>query len=137
MLSYWIDLGFYFTTSSIQWRFPIAIQILFAVAMIGGMYGLKLPESPRYLVRAGKNDEALAVLAALADAPVTDPEVLQTWRGICDVTAIEGAHAFKFGELLTHGKTQNFRRTMIGILAQCFQQICGINLITWVFARAR
>jgi MFS family permease len=34
MISYWLDLGFYFTSGSISWRFPIAFQILFAVMMI-------------------------------------------------------------------------------------------------------
>ena len=35
MLSYWIDLGFFYTVGDMSWRFPIAFQILFAVVMIG------------------------------------------------------------------------------------------------------
>lgn len=37
MLSYWVDLGFYYTTGSISWRFPIALQILFALIMVGSI----------------------------------------------------------------------------------------------------
>lgn len=34
MISYWVNVGFFFATGSISWRFPIAIQILFALVMI-------------------------------------------------------------------------------------------------------
>lgn len=34
MTSYWINVGFFFTNGSISWRFPIAIQIIFAIIMI-------------------------------------------------------------------------------------------------------
>jgi hypothetical protein len=37
MLSYWIDLGFYFTTGGIAWRFPVALQMVFAIVMIALM----------------------------------------------------------------------------------------------------
>lgn len=36
---------------------------------------------------------------------------------------------FRYRELLTNGPSQNFRRTLLGVAAQFFQQICGINLI--------
>ncbi|RSH88976.1 hypothetical protein EHS25_002638 [Saitozyma podzolica] len=116
MISYWLDLGFYFTSGSISWRFPIAFQILFAVMMI---------------VCMGRHAESLAVLAALDDKPVDDREVLQTWHGICDAVAAEEEGGFSFKMLFQNGKQQHFRRTLLGILAQCFQQISGINLITY------
>ena len=34
MISYWVNVGFFFAKGSISWRFPIAIQILFAIVMI-------------------------------------------------------------------------------------------------------
>ena len=40
MLSYWVNVGFFFTDrqgeggSSISWRFPIALQILLALIML-------------------------------------------------------------------------------------------------------
>ncbi|KAK4689328.1 vacuolar iron transporter family protein, partial [Tremellales sp. Uapishka_1] len=131
MTSYWVDLGFYFTSGSISWRFPIALQILFALFMIAAMWGFRLPESPRWLVAKGKHAESLAVLAALAGTSVDDKKVLQTWHGICNAVALETEGGFKFANLTTHGKGQNFRRTLLGVLAQCFQQISGINLITY------
>lgn len=91
------------------------------------MYAFRLPESPRWLAAKGMHAEALSVLAALDSTSVDDPKVLRTWHGICDAVATEAAGGFSFGELLHHGKRQNFRRTLLGILAQCFQQISGIK----------
>jgi hypothetical protein len=92
-------------------------------------YAFRLPESPRWLASKGKHAEALAVLAALDDKPVDDREVLQTWHGICDAVAVEEEGGFSFKMLFQNGKQQHFRRTLLGILAQCFQQISGIK---WV-----
>jgi MFS family permease len=33
MCSYWVGLGFYYTTGDIQWRFPIAFQSIFTIIM--------------------------------------------------------------------------------------------------------
>lgn len=111
--------------------------------MIAFMYVFTLPESPRWLVARGRNAEALAVLAALDNTGVDDPAVRQTWHGILDAVAAESAEGFQFRQIFTHGNSQNFRRTLIGMLSQCFQQISGerqrqerrltpgINLITY------
>ena len=98
--------------------------------MIICMYAFKLPESPRWLCAKGKNEEALAVLAALEGQSVDDKKSLRMLQGIRDAVAAETAGAFSFKDLLSHGRGQNFRRTMLGILAQCFQQISGIKWVT-------
>jgi MFS family permease len=33
MCSYWVGLGFYYTSGDIQWRFPIAFQAIFTIIM--------------------------------------------------------------------------------------------------------
>lgn len=141
MISYWINLGFYFVApnqdftgpnpkggSSASWRFPIAFQILFALIMVGCLYGFRLPESPRWLVAKGRHEEAIAVLAALDNTTVDDPEVRQTHRAIMDAVSQE---KFSFRQILTGGRSQNLRRTVLGCLSQMFQQISGINLVTY------
>lgn len=47
-LSYWVDFGMSFCSSSISWRLPIAIQIVFALVILA--FVLQLPESPRWLI---------------------------------------------------------------------------------------
>lgn len=72
----------------------------------------------------GRHEEAIAVLAVLDDKDVHDEDVLSTWKGIVDSAAqSEGEFAFK--ELFHHGRMQHFRRTALGVLVQCFQQISG------------
>lgn len=90
------------------------------------MWGFRSPESPRWLAAKGRHAEAIAVLAALQNAPVDDPEVLRTWTGIVELNA-QSVGDFAIKELWSHGTTQHFRRTMLGILAQAFQQLSGIK----------
>jgi hypothetical protein len=86
-----------------------------------------LPESPRLLVKQGKDAEALAVLAALDDLPYTDPKIQQLYHAIRETVEIEdgGGKKSSLRDLFTGGRSQNFRRAMLGIVIQCFQQITG------------
>ncbi|KZT20815.1 general substrate transporter [Neolentinus lepideus HHB14362 ss-1] len=131
MVSYWIDFAcFWANSSSAQWRVPIALQILFALVLIGGIQFL--PESPRWLVKNGRTAEALAVISALDDRPPSDPGVQRTFLGIREAVAMEGGVGkASLKELFHGGPSQNFRRACLGIVNQCFQQITGINLITY------
>ncbi|EEB88480.1 hypothetical protein MPER_13662, partial [Moniliophthora perniciosa FA553] len=76
--------------------------------------------------------------------PTSDPEVKQTFHAIREAVAIESGSPVideKTGntvqqqsslrELFTGGRSQNFRRVTLGVVVQCFQQITGINLITY------
>lgn len=69
--SYWLDFGFSFLDpSTIAWRFPIGFQIFFALLIL--LFILELPESPRWLILKGQEDEAMSVLSALSDLPPDD-----------------------------------------------------------------
>lgn len=130
MIAYWVDYGFYFLEGSIRWRFPIAFQSFFTVIVMWGL--LYLPESPRWLAMKGRVQEARSVTARLLGKPVDDEEVNAEVQTITDaLDAQSGEGKFRFKELLTGGPSQNLRRTLLGIAAQFFQQICGINLITY------
>ncbi|KAJ3550977.1 hypothetical protein NM688_g4957 [Phlebia brevispora] len=133
MISYWVDFALFWASgSSAQWRVPIALQICLALVMIIGIFFL--PESPRWLAREGRNEEALAVICALEDKPRDDPSVQRTYLGIQEAVAVEarsptGRSALR--EIFTGGPGQNFRRATLGVVNQCFQQITGINIITY------
>ncbi|KAI0750946.1 general substrate transporter [Daedaleopsis nitida] len=133
MISYWIDFAFFWLSgSSAQWRVPIGLQIILALIMIGGISFL--PESPRWLAKHGRNAEALAVISALDGKPHTDQGVRQTYNGILEAVAAEahfGDDSSPLREIFTNGPSQNFRRAFLGVVIQCFQQITGINIITY------
>jgi len=87
VLAYWIDFGFSFIEGPASWRTPIAIQLIFAIAVVFIVWGL--PESPRWLAKRGRMDEALEVICAVNDLPVDDPYVISEMESIRQVLALE------------------------------------------------
>ncbi|KAL7625342.1 hypothetical protein AAE478_004558 [Parahypoxylon ruwenzoriense] len=127
MVSYWIDLGLSFVESSVAWRFPLAFQIVFCLFILAFIWNL--PESPRWLILKNREDEAREVLAALSDTTVDDKIVKNEFTAIKE-TVIEMSKG-SFRDLFTMDRERNFHRTMLAVINQMFQQISGINLITY------
>ncbi|KAL5383907.1 hypothetical protein DPSP01_005707 [Paraphaeosphaeria sporulosa] len=93
---------------------------------------LYLPDSPRWLVMRGREEEAKELIARLADAPYSSEEVDAELTNIKDALEAQSrGGGFKMRELLQNGPLQNLRRILLGIAAQFFQQISGIKLITY------
>ena len=110
------------------WRIPIAIQFIWAFILSAGM--LYLPESPRWLIKKGKDDAAAHALGRLTSLSPDDPEVETELNDIRAALTEEQklgessyADCFKF----THNKI--FLRTLSGIFIQAWQQLTGINFI--------
>ncbi|KAM0786056.1 hypothetical protein ACM66B_006867 [Microbotryomycetes sp. NB124-2] len=127
-ISYWIDYGFSFISSSVSWRVPIALQVVFAIGLLTMIHFL--PESPRWLVAHGDLAEAQRVVAALEPAPFHSPEVIGQTRVILE--SIEGDKQNRgIADLFTNGPTQHFRRMLLGGSSQIFQQIGGCNAVIY------
>nr|SIP56007.1 putative Sugar Porter [Yarrowia alimentaria] len=157
-LSYWIDFGFYWVNNDADWRFPIAFQIIFSMFLTFTV--MSLPESPRWLVKKQRFDEAAGVFSALEDVPLDDPYVIDqitevkesimmeqlAQLGVDGSAAREKITSGEFqmgaelpflkqmGLMFTFGKKKNFHRTMLAYWNQVMQQITGINLITYYAA---
>lgn len=127
VISYWIDFGFAYVDSSAQWRFPIALQILFALLLIAGI--AVLPESPRWLLNRGRDAEALRVLAALNRTSELDPATRTEQKVIADsIAAVAGVQSHSgFRDVFSSGNGQHLRRMLIGASSQMFQQLGGIS----------
>ena len=130
MISYWIDFGMSFVSGQVAWRFPIAFQIFFALVILA--FVLELPESPRWLILKGKEEEAMNVLSALSDLPVDDHYIKNEFTAIKDTVLEEEQGSFK--DLFTMDENRHFHRVVLAYVNQVFQQISGINLITYYAA---
>lgn len=130
-LSYWLDFGFSFLDpSSVSWRFPIAFQIFIALIILA--FVMFLPESPRWLIFKGREDEAADVLTALLDTDREDPLVENEFVAIKD-TVLEAQNT-SWRDLFTMDENRHFHRVVLAYVNQMFQQISGINLITYYAA---
>lgn len=63
-----------------RWLLPTSVHLMFGVVIL--FASLFAIESPRYLVRAGKRDQALANLAKLRGMEPSDPYVAEEFAGI-------------------------------------------------------
>lgn len=127
MLSYWIDLGFSFLEpSTIAWRFPIAFQII--LALFVALFIPGLPESPRWLVLKGREEEALEVLSALSDLPADDPKIHSDFVAVKDA-ALEMASG-DFKDCFKTNSNRNLHRTILGYVNQMFQQVRCFHIQT-------
>ncbi|KAL2799917.1 general substrate transporter [Aspergillus keveii] len=127
-ISLWIDFGFYFVTgNSVSWRFPLAFQVVLSLLVMA--FITVFPESPRWLVKQGRINEARDILAALADVTTDDPSITQALADIERSLALSGSGSWR--DMLSMGEQRLFHRTILAASGQMFQQMCGINLITF------
>lgn len=129
-ISYWMDFGCSFIQNQASWRFPIAFQMVFAIIIVA--FVMELPESPRWLILKGHEDEAVSVLSALNDLPIDDKYITNEFSAIKD-TVIEMEQG-RWTDLLRNDEDRTFHRVVLGYVNQVFQQISGINLITYYAA---
>ncbi|KLJ13388.1 hypothetical protein EMPG_11677 [Blastomyces silverae] len=128
-IAYWIDFGAHYGPQDLVWRFPIAFQVVFGVFIIVGMF--YLPDSPRYLISKDKVAEGEKVLAALAGTEVDDPATQLQKNLVIDSIRASGATKAGYKDIFTGGRTQHFRRMVVGSSSQVFQQLSGCNAVIY------
>jgi len=99
-----------------RWMFGLGI-IPSALFFIGAWW---LPESPRWLVRAGRSDQALAVLKRIGGADFAQSSVADITRTTGSSKGVGYSAVFKKAVLPA---------VLIGIGLAVFQQLCGINVV--------
>ncbi|KAL3428364.1 hypothetical protein PVAG01_01873 [Phlyctema vagabunda] len=130
LIAYWVDYGASYGGDNFTWRFPIAFQIVFGLILVFGI--MFLPESPRWLLSKDRHEEGLNVIAALRGVPTDSPEAQLQKTIILDSIAASGAGTkTPFKAVLTGGKTQHFRRMLLGASSQFMQQIGGCNAVIY------
>lgn len=129
-LANWMNYGLYFQGSALQWRFPLAFQLIFPIVVAVALFFV--PESPRWLLLKDRHDEALAVLARLEgkNRSIHDPEVTAQFLSIQSAIQMERKDRVPLTDVLRcRDKTQNLRRLLLSCGTQFMQQFSGVNAL--------
>lgn len=108
-----------------SYRIPLAIQFAWAIILITGL--LLLPETPRYLVKAGKDQKALKSLVFLRRLPADNPHVIAELEEI--KANYEYEKSLGSASYLDCFRGTIGKRTFTGVVLQSLQQLVGINFI--------
>ncbi|KAF7193258.1 Sugar transporter STL1 [Pseudocercospora fuligena] len=137
VVAYWLEFGLSFIdggNSPIRWRFPIAFQIIPLLVLLGAVW--VFPESPRWLVKVGREKEARYILgrlrgedaegAAKADAEFHDIKNIVIHER---KTAKRNSYfSMLFG--IGAGKLHIARRVQLVVWLQIMQEWIGIAGVT-------
>ncbi|KAJ6018820.1 hypothetical protein N7522_000887 [Penicillium canescens] len=128
VIAYWFDYGMSYVDGAINWRLPVACQMIFAIMVILLVFGL--PESPRWLYRHNRPDEALQVLCDIYDMGPEDGKVVSESEGIIQAIQLETLHGeYKWSQILKRDEVQTGRRVLLAYGIQFMNQMGGINLV--------
>ncbi|KAI0463261.1 hypothetical protein LJB42_003282 [Komagataella kurtzmanii] len=130
MLANWMNYGLYFSSGPLQWRFPLAFQLLFPIISVPIL--CFLPESPRWLLNKGRTQEGLSTIALLwgKNLEVTNETVQDEYLSILDAIEQERLDRVPFKDVIRfRDKTQNMRRILLGMGTQFMQQFTGVNAL--------
>ncbi|MBD3779640.1 MAG: sugar porter family MFS transporter [Micrococcales bacterium] len=107
------------------WRYMLAVQAVPAVALFAGM--LRMPESPRWLLSRGRDDDALAVLRQVRDPGRAAAELLEV-RELVEQERAESPARSGWSELRLPWVR---RLVLVGIGVAVVNQLGGINAVMY------
>lgn len=108
-----------------SYRIPVAVQFAWAIILVVGM--LVLPETPRFLIKKDRFEDATKALARLRRTDVNDPDL------VAELAEIQANHEFEMS-LGTASYLEILRgsigkRLATGCAVQGLQQLAGVNFI--------
>ncbi|KAJ5153731.1 Major facilitator superfamily domain general substrate transporter [Penicillium coprophilum] len=107
------------------YRIPIAIQFAWAIILVVGM--LLLPETPRFLIKQDRYEEATKALARVRRMEVTDPAI------VAELAEIQANHEYEMrlgkASYLEIVRGSLGKRLATGCAVQGLQQLAGVNFI--------
>ena len=100
------------------WRWMFGMGVIPSVLFFTGVFFL--PESPRWLLKAGKDKSARKVLSAIGDEKYVNATIISIEQSLTGPVTMNYAAAFKKPFLTA---------VALGIGLAVFQQFCGINVV--------
>lgn len=119
LLALWIAFGTSYAENSFAWRFPLAFPVVFS--MIGMPTIFLLPESPRWLVKKGRDAEAKEIMELLHQ----DTETVETEMAAIHISLSMSGEASSIRSIFRMGEQRVFHRAALGCLAQMMLQLTG------------
>ncbi len=108
-----------------SYRIPIAVQFAWGIIIIVGM--LVLPETPRYLIKRNRFDQAAKALSRLRRLDVDHPALIE------ELGEIQANHEYELSlgkaTYLDCFKGNLLKRLLTGCGLQSLQQLTGVNFI--------
>ncbi|PLW11006.1 hypothetical protein PCANC_19476, partial [Puccinia coronata f. sp. avenae] len=134
----WIEFALRTQNQSLRWRLPLALQVGFLVVLL--ILVPLFPESPRWLAKMGRDEDARQILSVLrykkgdSKEELTDRVELEL-QGIIEVVQderkLEEKSATTYWSMLTRNDPQHLRRrTWLIIWLQIMQELVGIGVVT-------
>jgi MFS family permease len=123
-----IMIMFYISFGCTHMSYPAAFRTAWGIQMVPGFMlllgTLILPESPRWLAKKDRWEEAIEIIANVqGKGDVNHPQVLVEVEEIKEVIRIEREAAEI--SILSLFKKNSINRTMVGVWGQIWQQMCG------------
>ncbi|KAF4914924.1 Sugar transporter STL1 [Colletotrichum viniferum] len=125
------DFGMSFVGGPIAWRLPLAFQIIFALVVIVLVFAL--PESPRWLFKHGREQEAVQVLCDVFDKDPTDDYIRAEVYSIHHAIELEASEKTQssFMIIFKNDRVKTGQRVLLAWGAQFMNQLGGINLVVY------
>jgi len=130
LIMFYISYGCSFINGTGAFRVPWGLQMIPAIFLFIAM--LFLPESPRWLAKQDRWEDAVGVLALVhAKGDVNSPFVAKEMAEIREVVEFERANSdVTYFELF---KPKMINRTHIGVFTQIWSQLTGMNVMMCKF----
>ncbi|KAJ6006236.1 hypothetical protein N7451_004180 [Penicillium sp. IBT 35674x] len=127
-LALWVAFGMSYTQpSSVSWRFTLAFTLFLSFLVCISIFSL--PESPRWLCKQDRWEEARETLGLLYDEDQSS-EIVN--KEIEDIRiSLDRANKGSLGAMFKIGPQRVFHRVVIAAVAQIFLQMTGVNSITY------
>ncbi|KAK2599887.1 hypothetical protein N8I77_011607 [Diaporthe amygdali] len=137
VVAYWLEFGLSFIDggkSPIRWRFPIAFQIIPLLVLLGAVWFF--PESPRWLTKVGRDEEARYILRRLRGTDAEgESKANAEYHDIRNIVALEAKESSNNSYLhmlfgIGSGELHTGRRVQLVIWLQIIQEWVGIAGVT-------